>query len=278
MIEVSGLTKEYGSIRAISDLNFTVKKGDVMGFLGPNGAGKTTTMRIITGYMPATEGTVKVAGFDVFEQPHEVKKRIGYLPERPPLYPYMVVDAYLLHIAELKGIPKNARKEAVERAIEKCALKDVSKRLIGHLSKGYQQRVGIAQAIIHNPEVLILDEPTIGLDPRQIVEIRQMIKELAGEHTIVLSTHILSEVSQICNSVIIINNGRIVADNTIEGLSKVLGEDMIWKVKIKKDEHEDILKAIMKIPGVVEVLPESTTFLEEAFLKLVEGNNSQNAL
>lgn len=277
MIEVSGLTKEYGPIRAISGLNFTVKKGDVMGFLGPNGAGKTTTMRIITGYMPATEGTVKVAGFDVFEQPHEVKKRIGYLPERPPLYPYMLVDAYLMHVAELKGIPKNARKDAVERAIQKCGLQDVSKRLIGHLSKGYQQRVGIAQAIIHNPEVLILDEPTIGLDPRQIVEIRQMIKGFAGEHTIVLSTHILSEVSQICDSVIIINKGRIVAANTIEGLKDLVGEDVIWKVKVKKGDMST-LSAIKNLPGVLELLPESATYLEEAFLKLVGESDSQNVV
>lgn len=275
MIEVSGLTKMYGTTRAISDLNFTVKKGDVMGFLGPNGAGKTTTMKIITGYMPASEGSVKVAGFDVFEQPHEVKKRIGYLPERPPLYPYMLVDAYLLHVAELKGVPKNLRKEAVERAIEKCALEDVSKRLIGHLSKGYQQRVGIAQAIIHNPEVLILDEPTIGLDPRQIVEIRQMIKELAGEHTIVLSTHILSEVSQICNSVIIINKGKIVAANTIEGLRDLVGEDAFFRVKVKKGYFET-LGAIRKIPGVLDVFPESSIYLEEAFLKLVSESDTEN--
>lgn len=277
MIEVSGLTKEYGSIRAISGLNFTVRKGDVMGFLGPNGAGKTTTMRIITGYMPATEGTVKVAGFDVFEQPHEVKKRIGYLPERPPLYPYMLVDAYLMHVAELKGVPKNARKDAVDRAVQKCGLQDVSKRLIGHLSKGYQQRVGIAQAIIHNPEVLILDEPTIGLDPRQIVEIRQMIKGFAGEHTIVLSTHILSEVSQICDSVIIINKGRIVAANTIEGLKDLVGKDAIWKVKVRKGDMST-LRAIKELPGVLELLPESATYLEEAFLKLVGESDSQNVV
>jgi ABC-2 type transport system ATP-binding protein len=230
-------------------------------------------MRILTGYMPATEGTARVAGHDVFEEPHEVKKRIGYLPERPPLYGYMAVDAYLEHVAELKGIPRGQRKDAIAKAISRCSLDEVSSRLVSHLSKGYQQRLGIAQAIIHDPQVLILDEPTIGLDPRQIVEIREMIRGLAGAHTIVLSTHILSEVSQICNKVIIINRGEIVASDTIEGLRKSVtaAERVRVRVADKKPEIDEILRAL---PGVQTVSSDGGAFIVEA----VPGSNAAEAI
>jgi len=260
MIEVEGLSKRYGPVEAIRNLNFRIEQGDVMGFLGPNGAGKTTTMRILTGYMPATEGVARVAGHDVFDEPREVKKRIGYLPERPPLYGYMIVEGYLEHIAELKGISRAQRKDAVERAISRCALEEVRSRLVSHLSKGYQQRLGIAQAIIHDPQVLVLDEPTIGLDPRQIVEIREMIRGFAGAHTIVLSSHILSEVSQICNKVIIINRGEIVAADTIDQLRKSItaAERVRVRVADKKPEIVDILKAL---PGVQSVVEDGAAFI-----------------
>lgn len=220
MIEVRDLTKFYGPHRAIDRLSFSVKKGEVVGFLGPNGAGKSTTMRIITGFMAPSEGAVQVAGFDVFENPIEVKKRIGYLPETPPVYGEMDVDSYLTFVAKLKGVETSKVRTLVERAIERTDLGDVRKRLIQNLSKGYRQRVGISQALVSEPEVLILDEPTVGLDPRQVAEVRQLIKELAGEHTIILSTHILPEVQASCERIIIINKGRIVAEDSLEGLSR----------------------------------------------------------
>lgn len=220
MIEVQHLTKLYGDLTAVSDVSFDVASGQILGFLGPNGSGKTTTMRIITGFLPATEGTVKVSGFDIFEDSFEVRKRIGYLPETPPLYNDMTVAAYLRFVARLKGMPRAQIADALERALVRCGLTHVVDRVTGHLSKGYRQRVGLAQAIIHNPDVLILDEPTVGLDPQQIIEIRTLIKELAGAHTVVLSTHILPEVAQVCEKVVIINEGRVVKEDMIADLTK----------------------------------------------------------
>ena len=221
MIEVQHLTKRYGRVTAVDDLNFRVERGEILGFLGPNGAGKTTTMRILTGYMPATEGKAVVAGFDVFEQPIEAKRRTGYLPETPPLYPEMTVREYLQFVAriKIKGMSSSERKNRVEESMRRTRVDDMANRHCGKLSKGYRQRVGLAQAILHNPEVLILDEPTAGLDPKQIIETRQLIKELAGTHTIVLSTHILPEVSQTCDRVVIINKGRVVAIDTPANLT-----------------------------------------------------------
>jgi ABC-2 type transport system ATP-binding protein len=219
MIKVEGLTKRYGDVTAVEDLSFQVEKGEIVGFLGPNGAGKTTTMRIITGFLPSTEGTVSVHGHDIFEKPMEVKKRIGYLPEHPPVYADMTVAGYLKFVSKIKGVARSARGDAIDRVVERCGLKEARKKIIGKLSKGYRQRVGLAQAMIHEPEVLILDEPTIGLDPKQIIEIRELVKSLAGDQTIILSTHILPEVTMICQRCLIIDQGRIVADDSLEALT-----------------------------------------------------------
>jgi len=221
MIEVANLCKRYGDLTAISDVSFNAADGQILGFLGPNGAGKTTTMRIITGFMPATSGTVRVDGFDVFEKSTEVRRRIGYLPENPPLYNDMSVAAYLRFVAKLKGLTGGANiAAALDRVLETCGLTAVRERLLGHLSKGFRQRVGLAQALIHDPPVLVLDEPTIGLDPRQIIEIRGLIKTLGGKRTVVLSTHILPEVSQVCDKVVIINDGRIVVEDQLANLTR----------------------------------------------------------
>ena len=252
MIEVQDLTKTYGPHRAIDRLTFTVKKGEVIGFLGPNGAGKTTTMKIITGFMAPTSGAVRVAGFDVFENPIEVKKRIGYLPETPPLYGEMSVESYLSFVARLKGVESSRVRQLVNRAIEKTDLGSVRKRLIQNLSKGYRQRVGISQALVSEPEVLILDEPTVGLDPRQVAEVRQLIKDLAGQHTIILSTHILPEVQAACQRIIIINKGRIVAEDTIEGLGRrTAGKGRVHlKVATPNDR---LVTDFRTVPGVTAV-------------------------
>lgn len=220
MIEVQHLTKRYGDLTAVSNVSFSVASGQILGFLGPNGSGKTTTMRIITGFLPATGGTVKVAGFDIFDDSFEVRKRIGYLPEHPPLYNDMSVAAYLRFVARIKGMPRAEIADALDRALTRCGLTTVADRVTGHLSKGFRQRVGLAQAIIHNPSVLVLDEPTIGLDPQQIIEIRALIKELAGAHTVVLSTHILPEVAQVCEKVVIINAGRVVMEDMLVNLTQ----------------------------------------------------------
>lgn len=220
ILEIKDLTKNYGPYRAIDALSFRVNKGEVVGFLGPNGAGKTTTMKIITGFMAPSSGVAKIAGYDVFENPIEVKKRIGYLPETPPVYGDMSVESYLRFVANLKGVEKDRISKLVERALEKTDLGSVRKRLIQNLSKGYRQRVGISQALVSDPEVLILDEPTVGLDPRQVAEVRSLIKELAGQHTIILSTHILPEVQASCQRIIIINKGKIVAEDSIDRLSQ----------------------------------------------------------
>jgi ABC-2 type transport system ATP-binding protein len=222
MIEVANLTKRYGPTLAVSDVSFAAQKGEVLGFLGPNGAGKTTTMRVITGYLPPSEGRVRVAGYDVVEEALEAKRRTGYLPETPPLYPDMSVTEYLAFVGRIKGVARRELKSRLDEITERCAIVDVRHRQIGKLSKGYRQRVGLAQALIHNPEVLVLDEPTAGLDPKQIIETRQLIKGLAGLHTVILSTHILPEASKTCQRVVVINAGKIVAVGTPDELTRRL--------------------------------------------------------
>jgi len=224
MIEVTGLTKRYRDRVAVQDLTFSVPEGEILGFLGPNGAGKSTTMRILTGYLPATSGTVKVAGYDVFEDPYEVKRRIGYLPETPPLYPEMTVHGYLRFVASIKGVRRGQMATELERVAHATSVTEVMDRLIQNLSKGFRQRVGVAQALLGNPPVLILDEPTEGLDPTQRAEARQLIKSLAGQHTVILSTHILSEVTVTCERVLILNQGRMVAFDEIKKLAHALGQ------------------------------------------------------
>ncbi len=252
MIEVNHLTKRFGRVTAVDDVTFRVERGEILGFLGPNGAGKTTTMRILTGYMPATDGTAVVAGFNVFEQPLDAKRRTGYLPETPPLYPDMTVREYLDFVARIKGLPPAERRPRVDTAMERTRVADVRDRHCGKLSKGYRQRVGLAQAILHNPEVLILDEPTAGLDPKQIIETRELIKGLAGDHTIILSTHILPEVSQTCQRVVIINKGRVVAVDTPANLTKRLrGSEMLY---VEVDAGAADARALFeRLPGVTRV-------------------------
>jgi ABC-2 type transport system ATP-binding protein len=253
MIEVTNLTKRYGRTTAVDGISFSVGTGEVLGFLGPNGAGKTTTMRILTGYLPASEGTARVAGYDVFRESMEVRRRIGYLPENVPLYGDMRVAPYLEFVAEVKGVSRAERKHRVAEAMERCLISDVQNRLIGKLSKGYRQRVGLAQAIINDPHVLILDEPTIGLDPKQITEIRSLIKSLAGEHTVILSTHILPEVSVVCSGVIIINKGTIVAKGPIDTLIEEFFPTARVEVEIAGPAAA-VYDGLRGIPGVLEVL------------------------
>jgi ABC-2 type transport system ATP-binding protein len=252
MIEVESLTKRYGRATAVDGVSFRVEKGEILGFLGPNGAGKTTTMRILTCYLPPTDGAARVAGFDVFSQPMEVKRRVGYLPETPPLYPDMTVRGYLDFCARIKGVAPAERPTRVADAIEKCRVGDVRETLIGKLSKGYRQRVGLAQAILHNPDVLILDEPTAGLDPKQIIETRDLIRGLAGSHTVVLSTHILPEVSMTCGRVVIINKGRVVAEDTPENLTRRLQGAGALRVEARGPEAE-VLATVRAVPGVLSV-------------------------
>jgi ABC-2 type transport system ATP-binding protein len=254
VIEVDNLTKRYGRTTAVDGISFMVKKGEILGFLGPNGAGKTTTMRILTCYLPPTEGTARVAGHDVFEEPLEVKKRVGYIPETPPLYPDMDVQDFLGFCAKIKGVAKSDRRRRVDAAIEKCRVGDVRKTLIGRLSKGYRQRVGLAQAILHDPEVLILDEPTAGLDPKQIIETRDLIKGLGGEHTIILSTHILPEVSMTCGRVVIINKGKVVAEDTPENLTHRLRGAGTLRLDVRGDAAA-LAEALRSVPGVTVVRP-----------------------
>ena len=252
MINVENLTKRYAAKAAIEGVSFAVEKGEILGFLGPNGAGKTTTMRIITGYMPASSGSVRVDGYEVFENPLDVRRRIGYLPENPPLYPEMTVAGYLRFVAKIKGVAKNQLDSEVSRVMERVSITDVQERVIAKLSKGYKQRVGLAQALIGDPPILILDEPTIGLDPKQIHEVRELIKELAGNHTVVLSTHILPEVEQTCHRVVIIDRGKIVAVDTPQNLRfQLQGAERIFvEVKGPASEVSAKLKAM---PGVMEV-------------------------
>jgi len=252
MIEVDRLTKRYGPVPAIQDVSFTVEKGQIVGFLGPNGAGKTTTMRILSCFMPASGGTARVAGYDVFEQSLEVRRRIGYLPENVPLYADMTVGAYLDFVANIKGIGRSERRRRVGEVLERCQIPDVRERLIGRLSKGYRQRVGLAQALIADPDVLILDEPTIGLDPKQIVGIRQLIKSLAGAHTVILSTHILPEVSMVCEAVIIINRGRVVASGPLDRLMQELSPTARVQVQVE-GPPELVAQSLRALPGVQRV-------------------------
>jgi len=253
VIEVQHLTKRYGGVTAVHDVSFRVERGEILGFLGPNGAGKTTTMRILTGYMPATDGKAIVAGFDVFEQPIEAKRRTGYLPETPPLYPDMSVSEYLDFVAKIKGVPPADRRARIKYVMERTRIADMASRLCGKLSKGYKQRVGLAQALIHNPDVLILDEPTAGLDPKQIIETRELIKELAGNHTIILSTHILPEVAQTCQRVVIINKGHVVAVDTPDNLTARLrgSETMYLQLDASGADAAD---ALGRVPGVTRVV------------------------
>jgi ABC-2 type transport system ATP-binding protein len=252
VIEVQHLTKRYGRFTAVDDVSFRVEPGEILGFLGPNGAGKSTTMRILTGYMPATEGKAIVAGYDVFEQPVEAKRRTGYLPETPPLYPDMTVLDYLTFVSKIKGVPSAGRKDRIRTVMDRTRIADVADKLCARLSKGYKQRVGLAQALIHNPEVLILDEPTAGLDPKQIIETRQLIKELAGDHTIVLSTHILPEVSQTCQRVVIINKGRVVAVDTPANLTARLRGSETMFVQAE-GSAADVAGALQRVNGVTRV-------------------------
>ena len=245
MIEVEHLSKIYGSATAISDVDFTVEKGEILGFLGPNGAGKTTTMRILSGYIPATTGTARIAGYDVHQQSLEVRRRIGYLPENPPLYPEMTVESFLDFVARIKGISSGDRKARVDLVLSKCQLLEKRKVIIRKLSKGYKQRVGIAQAIVHDPPVIILDEPTVGLDPKQIIEVRNLIKSLAGEHTIILSTHILPEVSITCDRATIINRGRIVANN----ITTATPASSSYEIEIEGD-RDSLLEILQQLPQV----------------------------
>jgi len=257
VIEVQHLTKHYGPVTAVQDVSFKAERGEILGFLGPNGAGKTTTMRIITGYMPPTDGKAVVAGYDVLEKPIEAKRRTGYLPETPPLYPDMTVADYLMFCARIKGVPRAERATRVKATMERTRIADVAKRHCAKLSKGYRQRVGLAQALLHNPDVLILDEPTAGLDPKQIIETRKLIKELGGEHTVILSTHILPEVSQTCQRVVIINKGRVVAVDTPDNLtSRLQGSGTLY---VEVDSMgADAHTALTAIPGVTGVTVSAT--------------------
>ena len=256
VIEIKDLTKSYGNRSAIKQLNFKIFKGDVVGLLGPNGAGKSTTMKIISGFMSPTSGVAFVCGYDVFENPIEVKKRIGYLPETPPLYLEMTVQDYLQYVAELKQVPKAEVKKNIEKSLVKTQLSEVRNRIINNLSKGFKQRVGIAQALVSNPEILILDEPTVGLDPKQVAEIRHLINELKGEHTIILSTHILSEVEAVCNKIIIIHQGELILQDTIENIYKYQTNQKKSQAKVHlkfKNEAKIDFKSISGILNVNEI-------------------------
>lgn len=249
MIEAIGLVKRYGDHVAVDHLNFTVEKGQILGFLGPNGAGKSTTMNMLTGYISATEGTILVNGYDMLEEPELAKKSIGYLPEQPPVYPDMTVTEYLKFVTELKGVPRKEREEEVDRVIGLTQLEPMRKRLIQHLSKGYRQRVGIAQALVGNPEVIILDEPTVGLDPKQIIEIRDLMKNLAKEHTVLLSSHIMQEISAVCDHIMIISHGRLVLSGTPEELQQQANEGEYLELEVVGTE-EQALEIANSVAGV----------------------------
>jgi gliding motility-associated transport system ATP-binding protein len=253
MVNVHNLTKRYGNLVAVENLSFQLERGDVLGFLGPNGAGKTTTMRIITGYMPPTKGTVHIEGVDIFDNPLRAKKLIGYLPENPPLYNDMTVAEYLDFVADIKQVKKQEKKSKIFYVLDKCGLSEVRKRIIGHLSKGYRQRVGIAQALVNNPPVLILDEPTIGLDPVQIIEIRDLIKSLSGDRTVILSTHILPEVTMICSKVVIINEGKIVLEESLQNLSASLRNTQDLFLKVRR--NGGVKEKMLAVRGVADVKP-----------------------
>ena len=272
MIEIHGLTKYYGHVEALRDVSFSVARGEVVGFLGPNAAGKTTTLRILTGYLPATSGAVTVAGFDVFEDSLEVRKRIGYLPETVPLYPDMTVRSYLGYCAGLRGVARGQRDARIADAVEKARLGEVRDAIIGRLSKGFRQRVGLAQALVHDPVVLVLDEPTIGLDPRQIIETRSLIKDLGRDHTIILSTHILPEVSMTCSRVVIIHRGRIVAQDSAEGLAARLVNSSRVLLRLLRPaggappagDAAAIISSLPDVTGVRRQADESSFIVESA--------------
>ncbi len=251
MIRLNNLVKTYGERRAIDNISFEIRKGEVVGLLGPNGAGKSTTMKIITGFMSPTSGTVSVCGFDVFENPLEVKKRIGYLPENPPLYLDMTVETYLKYVAELKKVHSREIKSNIEMALGKTQLLEVRKRIINNLSKGFKQRVGIAQALVSRPEILILDEPTVGLDPKQVSEIRDLINHLKGEHTIILSTHILSEVQATCNKIIIIHQGKLILEDSIDNIQNIKKQQTQLTIKLRNES--ELSEQLQKIQGVLDV-------------------------
>jgi ABC-2 type transport system ATP-binding protein len=255
MIQVEGLTKYYGPYKAIDSLSFHADAGEIVGFLGPNGAGKTTTMRILTGYMPPSEGRATIAGFDVFEQSMEVRERVGYMPETVPLYKELTVWQYVDYMAALHGMRNPERSERVDEVLERVGMLDRADSMIDSLSKGMRQRVGLAQAIVHKPEVLILDEPTIGLDPRQVREVRELIREIGEDRTVLLSTHILSEVSQLCSRILIINNGQIVAEDSPATLAKRLQETNRFFVRVGKADPKEVAKALRGVKGIAEVYP-----------------------
>jgi len=263
LIEVEGLTKYYGPKMAISGVTFQVERGEILGLLGPNAAGKTTTMRILTCYMPATKGTARVAGYDVFEDSLEVRRRIGYLPENPPLYNDMTAAQFLDFVAKIKGVEAADRKSKIQEMLDLCHIDDVKDTLIGKLSKGYKQRVGLAQALIHDPEIIILDEPTIGLDPKQIIEVRELIKNLGGRHTVILSSHILPEVSQVCERVVIIHQGRVVAQDTPENLTNQLkgAERLFVEVQGPVPQIEEKIKSL---PGITAVTLQGSSHKDQS--------------
>ena len=276
MIEVKDLVKRYSKNTAVDHLNFHVQKGQIYGFLGPNGAGKSTTMNMMTGYLALTEGQILINGYDVAEEPMEARKCIGYLPEIPPLYPDMTVLEYLRFVAELKQLPKNERSTEIERVMDETRIKDMENRLIRHLSKGYKQRVGLAQALLGDPEVLILDEPMVGLDPKQIIEIRELIRGLGKKHTVILSSHILSEISSICDHVLIISNGKLVASDTPENLGSYMKhtDAMELQVRGSKEACEQAIELLKQVKGLE--VKTTTATLEDVFLELTNEENNGN--
>ncbi|MBF0406355.1 MAG: ATP-binding cassette domain-containing protein [Candidatus Riflebacteria bacterium] len=313
MIEVKNVTKLYGNYRAVDNISFTVEKGEVIGLLGPNGAGKTTTMRILTCFIPATSGDVKVAGYDVFEDSIEVRRRVGYLPETPPLYPEMTVSAYLNFISDIREVPYSRKRQRISDVIERTGLADHYTRVISTLSKGYRQRVGLAQALLHDPEVLILDEPTVGLDPNQIIEVRGVIQNLSKDHTVILSTHILSEVKVTCKRVVIIHEGRIAKIDTVENLEKqghdantyvivlkpssldwkssvelvpdiridseeVMGDRVRFILHASQPSFEHFFNAVVEKKHIFTEISPVRASLEEVFLKLTRGDEGQASL
>ena len=279
MIEVQDLTKTFGERTAVDHISFAVNKGEILGFLGPNGAGKTTTMRMLTSFMPATSGTARIAGFDVFDNSLEVRRHIGYLPENPPVYPDMTVESYLDFVARIKGVPTEKRAQRVTDALEKTNITDKRDELIKRLSRGYKQRVGLAQALVHDPDVIILDEPTVGLDPKQIIEVRHLIKNLAGNHTIVLSTHILPEVSMTCDRVVIINKGKIAAVDTPQNLTSQLKGGQRIRVEVQASE-QPLREVLAQIPGASHVQIEAAPLTGHvlATIEAAEGKDIRSAI
>ncbi len=279
MIEVQDLTKTFGERTAVDHISFAVNKGEILGFLGPNGAGKTTTMRMLTSFMPATSGTARIAGFDVFDNSLEVRRHIGYLPENPPVYPDMTVESYLDFVARIKGVPSEKRAQRVTDALEKTNITDKRDELIKRLSRGYKQRVGLAQALVHDPDVIILDEPTVGLDPKQIIEVRHLIKNLAGNHTIILSTHILPEVSMTCDRVVIINKGKIAAVDTPQNLTSQLKGGQRIRVEVQASE-QPLREVLAQVPGASHVQIEAAPLTGHvlATIEAAEGKDIRSAI